>query len=112
MANITFLGRLPFAKNYFVTSSNKVNRNISRLANESASLTEIIDYVVRISSEQEHQFIWLLQYIRHIDEDTLKRDLIIAALTKYNIPFIDTFDALHRNTSYLPEELWSVIIPH
>ncbi len=110
LLNLTFLRNPRFFTNkIYLNILDKNNGNIDRRGKGSASVGDIIDYTVKVSSKQNYPIIWLLQYSKELNENILEeRKLIIKTLKKYNMSFIDTFETLHRNQKYKVDQLWNI----
>ena len=107
LSNLSFLAKIPKISLYRINALNKINGNITRRGTESASVDEIIEYTAIASSRQETPFIWLLQYGSQVSKNVLdERMSIIRRLKSNNIPFIDTFNALHMSKKHPPNQLW------
>lgn len=110
LLNLTFLRNPRFLTNkIYVKILDKNNGNINRRGIGSASVREIIDHTVKVSSKQNYPIVWLLQYTENLNENILEeRKLIIKTLKKYDMSFIDTFETLHGNPKYKSDQLWNI----
>jgi len=105
--NSYLLRRIPVLNRVRGHAIDKIDGTIDRRGIESASVVEIIEHTVIASSRQKVPFIWLLQYVSITNKNILdERMTIIRKLKSKNIPFIDTFDALHVDKKYSPDQLW------
>ena len=77
-----------------------VQKRLTRYHPEAASKADIIRWTVRRSKSLGADVVWLLQYHSTVPEgyeETFReeRTALIAALKANNVPYIDTYDALH-----------------
>ena len=107
VANINLLDRIPKINLYRKNVLSRINGDITRHGMDSATVEKIIDHTVNASSNQKVPFIWLLQYTSAVDKNILdERMSIIRRLKSRQIPFIDTFNALHVSKKHSPDQLW------